>query len=91
MAQTHTSGFKWRSIVGLIIVYIAVWFDLQWVWGILFLIWVVPDLMTGVTYFMEPIFKEENPWLYWLIVISWILMSAYSIAFLFFPEWKYYM
>lgn len=87
---TNSSSTKWRTILGLIFIYIAVWFNLQWAWGILFLLWVIPDIMTGITYFMEPIEKQEHPILYWIIILSWIVMSLYSIATLFFPEWKYY-
>lgn len=84
---------KWRTIVGLILVYLAIWFELQWIWGILFLFWVVPDLISGSTFFMEEINKKEHPLLYWLIVVSWLLMALYSltpIIYLFFPDWKYY-
>jgi len=90
MAKSNSSSFKWRTILGLFCVYIAMWFNWQWAWGILFLLWVIPDMITGVTYFMEPIEKKEHPILYWMIIFSWILMSLYSIASLFFPEWKYY-
>lgn len=84
------TNFKWRSILGLLLVWLAVWFNWQWVWGILFLLWVVPDIISGVTYFMEPISKYENPILYWIIISSWLLMSAYTIALAAFPEWQYY-
>ena len=88
--NSNSSSIKWRTILGLIFIYLAMWFNWQWAWGVLFLLWVIPDLITGVTYFMEPIEKKEHPILYWVIIISWILMSLYSMATLFFPEWKYY-
>ena len=84
------NSFKWRTVVGLILMYIAMWYNLEWVWGILFLMWVIPDLFSGVTYFIEPIAKKETPVLYWIVIFSWVLMSIYSFTFLFFPEWKYY-
>ena len=84
------NSIKWRTILGLFLMYIGIWYNWQWVWGVLFLIWVIPDLFSGVTYFIEPISKKENHVLYWIIVVSWLLMSAYSFALLFFPEWKYY-
>ena len=88
--SSNLSSIKWRTILGLVCIYIAMWFNWQWAWGMLFLLWVIPDLITGVTYFMEPIEKKENPILYWIIIFSWVLMSLYSIATLFFPELKYY-
>lgn len=87
---TNIQTMKWRSILGLVFIYLAMWFNWQWAWGILFLLWVIPDMLTGVTYFMEPIEKKENPVLYWVIIFSWIIMSLYALATLFFPDWKYY-
>ena len=84
------TNLKWRTILGLIFMYIAIWFNWQWAWGILFLLWVIPDIFSGITYFMEPVEKKESPILYWVIIISWILMSVYSLATLFMPELKYY-
>jgi len=81
---------KWRTLLGLVFIYVAMWFDWQWAWGILFLLWVIPDLISGVTYFMEPITKKEHPVIYWIIIASWILMSLYSVSYLFCIEWAYY-
>ena len=86
--NTNSSSIKWRSILGLVFMYIAMWFNLQWAWGILFLLWVIPDLITGESYFMELITKKDNPILYWIIVGSWLLLSIYSILSAFYPDWQ---
>lgn len=80
---------KWRSILGLMLIYIAMWYNWQWIWGLLFMLWVIPDLFSGATYFLEPVEKIKNPILYWVIIGSWILMSVYSFSSLFFPNLKY--
>lgn len=74
---------KWRTIVALVLIYVAIFMNWEWMWGILFLYWVVPDVFSGVTYFVEPIYKKENPNLYWIIIISWVLMAFYSLSTLF--------
>ncbi len=74
---------KWRTIIALILMYIALFMNWEWAWGVLFLLWVIPDLFSGVTFFIEPIQRNENPMLYWIIIISWILMAAYSLSKLF--------
>ncbi len=81
---------KWRTIIALLLMYIAILMNWQWAWGILFLLWVIPDVLTGITYFIEPIEKKENPLLYWVIVISWILMALYSISTLFIDYEQFY-
>lgn len=86
----NQKSIKWRSILGLLLMYIAMWYNWQWIWGILFLLWVIPDILSGVTYFIEPIEKSENPILYWIIIISWILMAIYALLPLLVPELKYY-
>lgn len=83
-------SFKWRSIVALILMYVALLMNWEWAWGILFLFWVIPDLFTGITYFIEPISKKENTVLYWVIISSWVLMSIYSLSTLFIDYSEYY-
>lgn len=79
-------NIKWRALLGLILIYVAIFMNWNWIWGILFFIWVIPDLFTGVTHFMEPVEKKENPVLYWAVIVSWIGMCAYMIAASFFPQ-----
>ena len=77
---------KWRSILGLIFLYIALWNNWQWIWGILFLIWAVSNIVSETTYFVETIEKKKNPILYWLIISTWILLAIYCFLSIFYPE-----
>ena len=79
---------KIRTIVGLVLLYVAILLNWQWVWGVLFLLWALPDLFSGVTYFMEPVEKKSHPLLYWSIVLSWIWMSIYMILMSIFPQYN---
>jgi hypothetical protein len=73
-------SIKWRTILALVLVYLATFMNWNWVWGVLFLYWVLPDIFSGVTYFVEPIYKKEHPNLYWVIILSWILLALYSLS-----------
>ncbi|WP_299104255.1 hypothetical protein [uncultured Tenacibaculum sp.] len=84
------STTKWRTIIALILMYIAIFMNWEWAWGILFLFWIIPDLFSGVTYFIEPIFRKKNTILYWVIVISWLLMALYSLSTLFIDVNQFY-
>lgn len=84
------TSIKWRTILALILMYIAIFMNWEWVWGILFLSWVIPDIFSGVTYFVEPISKEQHPDLYWVVVYSWILMALYSFSTLFIDYYWFY-
>lgn len=74
---------KWRTIVALVLMFLVIYFEQEWGWGLLFLVWVIPDLFRGVTYFVEPVRRDTHPLLYWVIIISWILLSVYSLSPLF--------
>lgn len=70
---------KWRAIIGLIIVALAVLSELNWIWGLLFLFWIVPDLMRGSTHFLEHVERRKNPIVYWLIISVWLALSLYLL------------
>lgn len=77
---------KWRTILGLLIILAAIVFNWSWMWGILFLLWVIPDIRNGYTFFIEPINRKDHSLLYWIIVVMWLLMSAYFLLEPFFPQ-----
>ena len=83
-------GIKMRTIVGLIILYSAIYYNLDWIWSILFLIWVIPDLFTGITYFIDPIDRKVNPVLYWIIVTTWLALSIYPVLGWLVPGWEFH-
>lgn len=79
-------SLKWRAGVGIGLVYVAVVMNLTWVWGIIFLVWVIPDLKTGSTYFFEAIHRKQNPIMYWIIVGSWLWLSLFLFSGIFYPD-----
>lgn len=72
-------NLKWRSLLGLVLVYLAIAFEADWLWSVLFLFWVIPDLKSGTTYFIEPLTRIENPVLYWAVVLTWIGLSGFLL------------
>ena len=80
---------KWRTIIALLLMYVAVVMNWEWMWGILFLVWVIPDMYSEVTYFIEPIYKRENPIIYWVIIVTWVLFALYSLSTLFVDYYHY--
>ena len=70
---------KWRAILGLVIVATAVLLEANWIWGLLFLLWVIPDIQHGSTHFLEHVEQRKNPVIYWLIVTTWVVLSIYLL------------
>ncbi|WP_019622117.1 hypothetical protein [Amphritea japonica] len=66
---------KWKAILGLVLIYLAVGLQLMWLWGVIILCWVIPDLKSGTTHLFELVSKHQNPWTYWLICLTWIVMA----------------
>lgn len=77
-------NYQWRVWAGLFAVIFVSVMNWQWVWGILFLFWVVPDIQNKVTYFVEPVYRNENALLYWVIITTWVALSLLSFSTLFF-------
>ena len=77
----RTSGrVRWFTLVAIAIVLVAVIFDLQWGFGLLFLLWAAPSIFTGETFLVEPVHRAENPWLFWTIVTLWLSLSLALIG-----------
>ena len=69
------NDIKWKSILGLIILLLAVYFSWNWLWGLFFLYWVVGDVIRGETYFFDHISRWDDPVLYWCLMVSWTGLS----------------
>lgn len=77
---------KWRATIALLMIIVVIVFNITWMWAIIFMFWVIPDLMTGVTYLLEPVERDKHPILYWSIILVWILTSIYLVIQRFFPS-----
>ena len=66
-------------MLGLVILLAAIVFSWDWMWGVLFLLWVILDIQSGVSYFMEPIERKSNPILYWFLIGTWSILSLYVL------------
>lgn len=78
-ATVVTPKVKWRAILGLLLVALAVLSEFNWVWGLLFLLWVIPDIRQGSTHFLEHVERRKNPIVYWLIISVWAGLSLYLL------------
>ncbi|MEM7348630.1 MAG: VOC family protein, partial [Chloroflexota bacterium] len=81
VSTNEKSGFLGRfkpyTFIGLIIIYIAIFLNQQWLWGLIFLLFLIPDLRSGELHFVERISKRENPIWYWLLMITWLWVALY--------------
>lgn len=79
------SAFKWKTVIALILLLNAIVLNWSWVFGLLFIAWGISDIVAGRIYFVEAIVKTENPILFWIIAVLWILLGLY---YLMEPLWQ---
>ncbi|MEP1330700.1 hypothetical protein [Pseudophaeobacter sp.] len=66
-------------------------FGYYWIWGLLFLWWLVPSVMTGQTALVFDIQRDEDPVLFWVVVIIWALFGVMMIAASLFPTYSIWL
>lgn len=59
----------------------------QSLWGLLFLYWSVQSYRTGYAFLLSDVTREEDPVLYWLILIAWTVFGILLVMADFLPGW----
>jgi hypothetical protein len=57
-------------------------------WGILFLYWTLPNFYSGHAFLLSDVTRDDDPLLFWLIQIAWVVLGLMMIATDFFPAWS---
>ncbi|MGY0219599.1 hypothetical protein ACWJJH_19775 [Endozoicomonadaceae bacterium StTr2] len=70
------NNIKWRALSGTAAVLVACWFQIMWLWGLIILLLVVPDIRSGHTHFFEPVSRRDNPKTFWFINITWLVLAV---------------
>jgi uncharacterized protein len=81
IARNVTILEKWKTLLALPIIAYGAYQGWQWIWGVLFLIWLQPSIKLGEINLVEPVNQEDDKFLFWLIVILWVGSSIYLITF----------
>lgn len=72
----------WKSIIALAVMPFAFYFNLvNFYFAIVFLIWSIQGIKTRTTNLLDQIHQNENPILFWIITITWILLALLSLAY----------
>ncbi|MEM7406457.1 MAG: hypothetical protein AAF458_14255 [Pseudomonadota bacterium] len=76
-----TAG-KWRfkALGGLLLIYVSVVTGLYTPWALVLLWWAVGDLQRGETWFLETVRRDANPWVYALLLGSWLVLGVLMIG-----------
>ncbi len=69
----------WLSALILIGLCVALYFNLSWPWGVLFVFWTVPSIVNGQALLLGPIDRDESPILFWVVTVLWLLLGLLMI------------
>lgn len=82
MTKTHLLNY-----IALPVLLGAAFFGLYWVWGLMFLWWLVPSVTTGQTMLVTEINRDADPIMFWAVVTLWALFGLMMIAANLFPAY----
>ncbi|MEX3007778.1 hypothetical protein [Hoeflea sp. TYP-13] len=56
------------------------------VWGLLFVYWAIPSFYSGHAFLLTDVVRDEDPALFWLVQIAWIVLGALLVMHDVFPQ-----
>lgn len=71
--------------VTFVILMVATALGYQGLWGLLFLYWTIPNFYSGHTFLLSDVNRDEDPILFWLIQIAWVVLGSLLVALDFLP------
>lgn len=69
------------------ILMVATAMGFQSLWGLLFLYWTIPNFYSGHAFLLSDVTRDQDPILFWLIQIAWIVLGAMMLVGDFLPGW----
>lgn len=73
---------KWKTLVALVPLVIAIVMQWWWFFTFLFLIQIIFGILTGKIEYVEEVKKSEHPILFWFIIAIWTFLACYSLSYL---------
>ncbi len=83
------SGPRMINYIALPVLLAATMAGLYWVWGLLFIWWVVPAIMSGQALLVFEINSDEDPFLYWAVTVLWAVLGLMLVAASLFPQYAH--
>ena len=58
----------------------------QALWGLMFLYWTIPNFYSGHAFLLSDVTRDDDPILFWLIQIAWVVLGLLLVALDFLPQ-----
>jgi radical SAM superfamily enzyme YgiQ (UPF0313 family) len=80
--NTGKKSSKWKTFVALGFLPIAFYYELiNFYFAALFLIWSIQGIKNRNAFYLDNVSRDENPVLFWLISVLWIVLSIWSLIY----------
>lgn len=86
MTKTRLTNY-----VALPVLVVAAVLGIYWIWGLMFLWWLVPSVMSGQAQLVFPVQADEDPILFWVVVVLWAVFGLMMIAASLFPAYAMWL
>lgn len=70
---------NWLNALILAALLLALYMNWSWPWGLLFVYWAVPSILSGEAHLIGPIARAHAPILFWLVTTLWVALGALMI------------
>ncbi len=77
------------NYVALPVLLTATFLGIYWIWGLLFVWWVVPTILNGQAFLVMEVNRDEDPFLFWAIVALWAVLGLMMVLASLFPQYAY--
>lgn len=75
--EENKPKIKFKPTLGILLVVMGIFLDMPILFGILYISWAINDLKSGSAYILDYVSKGENPILYWITTLLWLLSGIY--------------
>ncbi|MCF6433511.1 hypothetical protein [Leisingera sp. MMG026] len=69
-----------------VILMISTALGFQALWGLMFLYWTIPNFYSGHAFLLSDVTRDEDPILFWLIQIAWVVLGLLLVILDFLPQ-----
>ena len=80
--MTQARALNYATLAALMV---ATALGYQFLWGFLFLYWTILNFHSGHAFLLSEVTRDDDPILFWLIQIAWVVLGLMLVALDFFP------